>query len=408
MDAAQSDIFLAYAHRDRDRAAKLVESLKQEGWSVWWDPELIGGARFDRAIGEALNAAKCVVVIWSPASVESDFVFDEARTAYGRGVIVPVVFGNATPPLGFGRIQAVNLDTADGLDQLRQAVRAVLKQPPKPRPQPARRRYALVAGSAVALLAIAAAWLFGPSAEKRFRALRNQASITSASPPDVMVGVTVWRLRPSTPDDPPHTRMLTEPSAEWTPIRIQAGADLPEGSRVRLGIESSRDGYAYIIDRELGADGSTGSPKLAYPTERSRGGNDRVRRGELLQLPSPGAAIPYWELKTSRPDYAGELLTVIISPQAIAELENAPGAIPDERFAAFQRDWGGGVQRVFTGPAGATLTPAEARARTEPSRLLTQQDAAPSAIYSRTAGPDTPILVNHAIRIVPGKAKPPE
>src|ERR1044072_1488298 len=98
MDAP--DIFISYAKLDGGTAAKLVDDLKAEGWSVWWDQELLGGKRYDHAIAEALNAARCVVVIWSPASVESDFVFDEAKTAYGRKVIVPAVIGNAKPPLG--------------------------------------------------------------------------------------------------------------------------------------------------------------------------------------------------------------------------------------------------------------------------------------------------------------------
>src|SRR6478672_12102462 len=97
MDTGQAapDVFVSYAHRDRATAEKLVKRLKEEGWSVWWDNELVGGTRFDRAIADALNSAKCVIVIWSPASVDSDFVFDEAKAAYQRNVIVPTVIGNA-------------------------------------------------------------------------------------------------------------------------------------------------------------------------------------------------------------------------------------------------------------------------------------------------------------------------
>src|SRR5262249_29410422 len=154
-------------------------------------------------------------------------------------------------------------------------------------------------GLAVLLLGGAALWWFGTSYERRFRALRSEAA-PAAEPRGVVVGVTVWRLRPSVVQDPPHTRMLSEPPvgadsndrpAEWTPVRIRNGADLVSGSKVRLGIESSRAGFAYVIDRELGVDGSTGSTRVAYPTERSRGNNDRVVAGELLQLPPATALI---------------------------------------------------------------------------------------------------------------------
>jgi hypothetical protein len=407
MDTGQAapDVFVSYAHRDRATAEKLVKSLKEEGWSVWWDNELVGGTRFDRAIADALTAAKCVIVIWSSASVDSDFVFDEAKSAYQRNIIVPVVIGNATLPLGFGRIQCVELDRPDGHARLKDAVRGILKQPVKPRPR--RTRYLLPAGLAALLLGGAAYWWFGTFYERRFRALRSEVA-PATEQRDVMVGVTVWRLRPSVVKDPPHTRMLTEPTAdadsnaphaEWTPVRIRNGADLPSGSKVRLGIESSRAGFAYVIDREVGVDGTTGSPRVVYPTERSRGDNDRVVAGELLQLPSAAAHIQYWELKRNRSDYAGELLTIIVSPQPIQDLEKSGAAIPTERLLQWEKDWGSDVRCVFTGPDGDLLTIAEAHARMSPSQVLTAQDATPATIYMRSSRRNLPILVNYRLRM---------
>ena len=49
MDTGQAapDVFVSYAHRDRATAEKLVKSLKEEGWSVWWDTEIAGGQELD-------------------------------------------------------------------------------------------------------------------------------------------------------------------------------------------------------------------------------------------------------------------------------------------------------------------------------------------------------------------------
>ena len=60
-------------------------------------------------IGAELARAKCVVVIWSPNSVGSHWVLDEAGKGRERGILVPVLIEGASAPLGFGQVQAVDL-----------------------------------------------------------------------------------------------------------------------------------------------------------------------------------------------------------------------------------------------------------------------------------------------------------
>jgi S1-C subfamily serine protease len=64
-----ADIFISYASPDRERARLLADGLERHGWSAWWDREIQHGRAFDDAIEEALNAARCVIVLWSNASV---------------------------------------------------------------------------------------------------------------------------------------------------------------------------------------------------------------------------------------------------------------------------------------------------------------------------------------------------
>ena len=45
-----ADIFVSYSRQDRPRVAPLVAALEAQGWSVWWDPEIVGGQEFDRQI----------------------------------------------------------------------------------------------------------------------------------------------------------------------------------------------------------------------------------------------------------------------------------------------------------------------------------------------------------------------
>ena len=62
-------IFVSYSRADRDIAAKIVAALEAEGWTVWWDTRLIAGEQWDEVIEREINAASCVLVVWSPLSV---------------------------------------------------------------------------------------------------------------------------------------------------------------------------------------------------------------------------------------------------------------------------------------------------------------------------------------------------
>ncbi len=58
-EGAMTDIFLSYAREDRERVRPLVEALQAAGgWSVWW-----AGKTFDEVIEQALNKARCVLVV---------------------------------------------------------------------------------------------------------------------------------------------------------------------------------------------------------------------------------------------------------------------------------------------------------------------------------------------------------
>src|SRR6185437_11420776 len=94
-----ADVFVSYARADKARVAPLVAAIEAKGWSVWWDPEIIPGREFDDEIEAEINAAKAVLVIWTPTSVASRWVRGEARDAADRNVLVPVSFDNAHLPM---------------------------------------------------------------------------------------------------------------------------------------------------------------------------------------------------------------------------------------------------------------------------------------------------------------------
>ena len=106
-----SDVFVSYKAEDRRRVKALVEALEADGFSVWWDEQIGGGAAWRHEIETQLNAASCVIVIWSKRSVgpEGTFVHDEAARAQQRQVYVPVMIDKVHLPLGFGETQALPL-----------------------------------------------------------------------------------------------------------------------------------------------------------------------------------------------------------------------------------------------------------------------------------------------------------
>lgn len=69
-----ADIFISYAREDRPRVIPIAKAFEDQGWSVWWDTQIPPGKTFFSVIKEALDAAKCVVVLWSKQSIDSEWV----------------------------------------------------------------------------------------------------------------------------------------------------------------------------------------------------------------------------------------------------------------------------------------------------------------------------------------------
>lgn len=106
-----ADVFVSYARTDKERVAPLVAAIEARGWSVWWDPEISAGQQFDDQIEAEMNAARCVLVVWTPTSVASRWVRGEAREAADRGILVPVRFEEARLPMDVRALHTTDLDS---------------------------------------------------------------------------------------------------------------------------------------------------------------------------------------------------------------------------------------------------------------------------------------------------------
>jgi len=166
-----ADIFISYARADRERVEKLATALEGQGYSVWWDRHIAGGAEFSKDIEKELNAAKAVIVAWSGEANESRWVKDEAGLAAEAGKLVTLSLDGAEPPIGFKQFHAVNFQKADdtAFGEVVRSVATKLAGPGSEQPANAstkntepssnRRVRMLSISAAITVLAALAGWL---------------------------------------------------------------------------------------------------------------------------------------------------------------------------------------------------------------------------------------------------------
>lgn len=107
-----ADIFISYAREDAGRVEPIVEELKKNGWSVFWDRNLRPGSSWAVEIGRELEQSRCVLVVWSLSSIDSEkhhWVREEAETGRERKKLVPLRLDNLVLPLGFKSILTADL-----------------------------------------------------------------------------------------------------------------------------------------------------------------------------------------------------------------------------------------------------------------------------------------------------------
>lgn len=235
--------------------------------------------------------------------------------------------------------------------------------------------------------------------EKKTYRITTPQVPTTAVKPEGVIGITIWQLRaPATKET--GERLLVHQGAapeEWIPERVAADTRLSEGDRVRISIEAARSGYLYVIDREQYANGKMGDPYLIFPTRMTRGGNNQVSSGRVVEIPAQDDDPPYFRLRRSRPDQTAEILSVIVAPKPIdgIEISDKPALLPDQQVTAWEKSWGSQVGRLeMQQGAGQLWTKAERDAGSDRQRSLKQDEPRPQTIYYRAdSRPEEPVMV---------------
>lgn len=240
---------------------------------------------------------------------------------------------------------------------------------------------------------------------RRTSAIKVAAGARKPKPaPSEEIGVTVWRLRPSQSIDT-GARVVVQDGlrqTEMTPERIEADTPLNIGDRVRLTIESPRPGYLYIVDREQYADGSYGKPMLIFPTKGTRGGDNRVAPGMLIDIPAQEDQYSYFTAQPTgdRRDQIAEVLTIILVTQPLPlSIGAQPLKLTDTQVAGWEKAWGGKAERLeLVDGAGRQWTKEERMAGAANGRQLTQGGPPPQTVYQIPRKTGAPLLVTVPLR----------
>lgn len=126
------------------------------------------GQSFDNVIQRALNEARCIIVVWSKNSVESEWVKNEAMVGFERSCLLPIRIDEAEIPIAFRRIQAADFlrwdPSSQELEELLEGVAKLLNSTHTPVVYlPQKRSWRVLVTSTVAMLVLAFLYFFvGP------------------------------------------------------------------------------------------------------------------------------------------------------------------------------------------------------------------------------------------------------
>ncbi len=104
-----TDIVIAAAPADEARADAIAEALAALGFDV------AARALDDAEMAKAVEDAKCVLALWSPAASDEPRLARQAALALERHKLVCAALDNGAPPAPFESVPRTNLDASDRL-----------------------------------------------------------------------------------------------------------------------------------------------------------------------------------------------------------------------------------------------------------------------------------------------------
>jgi hypothetical protein len=123
------DVFISYSSKDVAKATLLETLLTKRGLKVWRDKTRLDqeatGTPYTPAIRKAVDAARKVVVLWSPDAVASTWVGQEASAALEARKLVPLLIAKCELVFPHSLNHTINADDIAGrIDVIARAIGA--------------------------------------------------------------------------------------------------------------------------------------------------------------------------------------------------------------------------------------------------------------------------------------------
>jgi class 3 adenylate cyclase len=235
--------------------------------------------------------------------------------------------------------------------------------------------------------------------------LRPQKVVSpKAAPPlplaETKLGFNLWRMRPSPPGADFKTRgfVLENDSRgemDVTPELVPLEQAVKEQGRVRITVQPFQQGYLYVVDRDLYADGSKSAPKLIFPDTRILDGDNFLQPFRTVGIPpSPQA----FTVKRTRANQTAILLMFVLSPKPLPGIgpQDHEQKLAEETVTGWEKEWGGEVDLMENkSMAGELYTSAEFKAEKSQGAPAKQ----PISLFRRKGHPNEPLVATAQVKI---------
>lgn len=109
-----SDIFLSYVLDDLDKAQRLHDAFKQQGWTVWFDPVRLYINDATEEVDREIKGAKVIVALWSRRAVRASSFVRESLNRMSSALPVFVRLDWRVPSSTLAPARVFNLSDWDG------------------------------------------------------------------------------------------------------------------------------------------------------------------------------------------------------------------------------------------------------------------------------------------------------